>query len=369
MIQLRYKPLKSGKYSLYLDIYSNDKSGNQRREYEFLKLYVSKDYSKIKNIASEDKDSMQKAEYILKARSLEVSGEINGLKVRQKGSGESLTGYLDALYNRYGDRHVLTLINTIKEYVGKKDILFSAITPSWLDDFKEHLLRNVSQNTANGYLSLLRAKVIQAEEVDKGVFTKFKMPQMQETTPTTLEAWEVEALARTPYPQHPHLRLAFLFSCFTGLRKSDIYNLLWSEISHDRGKSGAECYYMNLKPLKTQKTTGKILKVPLTSAAIAILEELKKEGVKSGKVFDRLPSDRNACTLLKIWAAKAGIKKNVHFHAGRHSFATIGLTYGIDIYSVSKLLGHSNVRTTERYAKMVDEKKRVEVKKLPTLSK
>lgn len=73
--------------------------------------------------------------------------------------------------------------------------------------------------------------------------------------------------------------------------------------------------------------------------------------------FGGLPNEGNLCVNLKNWAEKAGVKKNVTFHTARHSCAVLLLTLGADIYTVSKILGHRSVRSTQVYAKIVDKKK------------
>jgi integrase len=138
-------------------------------------------------------------------------------------------------------------------------------------------------------------------------------------------------------------------------------------VIREKDKDGNFITSLNICPIKTQKSSGKILKIPLTEPAIEILEEAHQDKGLSDLVFDRLPSARNLNNLLKLWAARAKVKKNVYFHAGRHTFATLSLTYGMDIYSVSKLLGHTDIRNTEIYAKIVDEKKQKEIQKLPVL--
>ena len=60
---------------------------------------------------------------------------------------------------------------------------------------------------------------------------------------------------------------------------------------------------------------------------------------------------------LKEWGVESGVGKEITFHASRHTFATLALTYGADIYTVSKLLGHHSIKTTQIYAEVVDEKK------------
>lgn len=371
MITLRYKKLKTGKYSLYLDIYNTDDKGNKMRQYEFLKLKVSKDYSKIKNILAEDRDNLDLAEEIRRKRELEVTGELNGVKAKMGYNGHlSVIGYLEGIFYKTGNQRIQTLLYHIKRYTDNEKLTFRELDIAWLNEFKDHLITSVSQNAAVNYLKLFRARVRDAFRQDmilKNPFDKFEMPRELESERTTLDTSDVEKLIATPFPPHPHLRLGFLFSCFTGLRVSDIYALCWEDVLIEKNAKKKPVYYLNIRPIKTQKSSGKILKMPLTRPAIEIIKELVKEKKLDEKIFYKLPSERNSRNQLKLWAAKAGVKKNVHFHAGRHTFATLSLTYGMDIYSVSKLLGHADIRNTEIYAKIVDEKKRKEIQKLPVL--
>jgi len=371
MIKLRYKKLKSGTFSLYLDIYTSDDKGNQKRQYEFLKLQVLKDYSKIKNILAEDRDTIDKAEEIRKQRELEIAGQLSGLKTRMAFNDHlSVNGYLETVCNKTGNQRIKTLLYHLNRYTDNEGITFKDLDREWLDEFKNDLVTNVSQNAAHNYLKLFRARIKDAfrnDIISKNPFEKFEMPKELESERTTLDKSEVEKLVATPFPSHPHVRLAFLFTCFTGLRSCDACALKWNDIIQEKNKDDNLFYYMNIRPFKTQKSSGKVLKVPLTQAAVDILVEAEKDKKLSDVVFDRLPNPRYTRDLLKLWAARSGIKKNVYFHAGRHTFATLSLTFGMDIYAVSKLLGHANVRKTEIYAKIVDEKKRNEIQKLPTL--
>ena len=370
MIQVRYKSLKSGKYSLYLDIFSTDDQGNKKRQYEFLKLYTQKDYSKLKNIIADDRNIVDLAEDIRKKREMELTGEIKGLRTKQRTTHQSAYEYLRAYQRKTGDFHIKTLIYHLNNFSEGQDVKFMDITTEWIGNLQDYLTKRVSHNTLKGYLKILCARIKDAyrdDIININPFDKYDMPHELETRRTTLDAEEVQKLVATPFPSHPHVRLVFLFSCFTGLRVSDCEALLWKDISVERDKSKKRIHFLNICPIKTKSTSGKILKVPLTESAIAILEEVKQEKNRSEKVFCNFPTQRNARNLLKLWAAKAKIKKNVHFHVARHSFATISLTYGMDVYTVSKLLGHVNLRYTEIYAKIVDEKKRNEIQKLPTL--
>jgi len=84
-------------------------------------------------------------------------------------------------------------------------------------------------------------------------------------------------------------------------------------------------------------------------------------------VFSHLPDASYTSRILKTWGRKAGLRKTVTFHVARHTFATLGLTYGADLYTMSKLLGHSNIRVTQIYADIISEKKRKAVDSIPPI--
>ncbi len=120
---------------------------------------------------------------------------------------------------------------------------------------------------------------------------------------------------------------------------------------------------LTFRPAKTSK---KIVKVPLVADVMEILDNLPRHP-SNKRVFWDLPSSQVVNVYLKFWALEAGLKKNLHFHAARHTFATIGLTFGMDIYTMKELLGHSKIEMTQIYAKIVDQKKKLEMAKFPSL--
>jgi site-specific recombinase XerD len=124
----------------------------------------------------------------------------------------------------------------------------------------------------------------------------------------------------------------------------------------------------------TQEKTGEAQALPLSEQAIEILNAQKeskpsrriRREFKKNIIF-KLPGSQAANLTLKRWAKRAGIEKNISFHVGRHTFATLTLTYGADLYTVSKLLGHTNIQTTQIYAEVIDATKRNAVNMLPKL--
>lgn len=84
-------------------------------------------------------------------------------------------------------------------------------------------------------------------------------------------------------------------------------------------------------------------------------------------VFDKFPATTYTNTAVRDWTARAGIRKHITFHSARHTFATMMLTLGTDLYTVSKLLGHKDIKTTEIYAKIVDKGKQEAVARIPSI--
>ena len=173
-----------------------------------------------------------------------------------------------------------------------------------------------------------------------------------ETIPTDKEHLsqdEVIRLASTPCSA-PALKRAFLFSCLTALRKSDIKKLTWEEIQ-PYGSDGV--MYVTTRMQKTKD----IVHNPISEEA---LELIGYSPDKRGKVF---PDFKDSMTQapLKNWLKDAGITKHISYHCSRHSFACLQLDAGTSIAVVQRYLGHKNVATTEVYAKISDAQKRASV--------
>jgi integrase len=374
MIKLRYKPLKSGKYSLYLDCYSKDMSGNKKREYIFLGKQVEKNYGKTKKIISADKETMMWAEETRRKKELQVFGKISGIEIQAAPKKVYLGAYLEKHYQKTGLPTSKSTAYNVMQFTASKDILINEVTPDWLEAFKNYLNGRMSNNGARNYLKKLKARLngaVREGIIAKNPFEYYELPPQQDVKVVFLEEHEIKALVATPFPEHPKIRQAFLFSCFTGLRISDLRALTWGMFRKQILKDGSSGLFLDIKPIKTSSTTGKKITVPLSVPAKKLLNIVKKNLKATPTtelyVFDNLPHERYCRDMLKLWSARAGIKKNVHFHVGRHTFATMCLSCGMDIYSVSNLLGHTTVITTEGYAKIIDDKKRNEIKKLPKL--
>jgi integrase len=205
----------------------------------------------------------------------------------------------------------------------------------------------ISRNTAATYFSIFKAALKQAfvdGYLTVDLSAKIKGIQEQESRREYLTVEELNMLAATPC-ERDVLKRAALFSTLTGLRHCDIQKLKWEEIQVDGDQAR-----LNF----TQQKTKGVEYMPISEQALKLCG---KPGKPNQLVFEDLPDPSWISRPLKKWMEAAGITKRITFHCFRHSFATLQLSSGTDIYTVSKMLGHTNVKTTQIYAKVVDEKK------------
>ena len=238
---------------------------------------------------------------------------------------------------------------------------FGEINVDLCNRFREYLLtapqglhkkRKLHINLAANYWSTFRASIHTAYRDRKIKENPNGFLERIETIPTDKEHLsqdEVIRLASTPCSA-PALKRAFLFSCLTALRKSDIKKLTWEEIQ-PYGSDGV--MYVTTRMQKTKD----IVHNPISEEA---LELIGYSPDKRGKVF---PDFKDSMTQapLKNWLKDAGITKHISYHCSRHSFACLQLDAGTSIAVVQRYLGHKNVATTEVYAKISDAQKRASV--------
>lgn len=171
-------------------------------------------------------------------------------------------------------------------------------------------------------------------------------PQPKEGDKEYLTIDELKRIVEAPCPSS-ELKTVFRFACFTGLRISDVRKMTNKDIylSPD-GKTR----YIYTEMVKT----GGTVSVPLSAEALRWLPTVEDDDA----LLFRVP--QNASTLgrhLSQWMKAAKVDKHITFHGARHTFGTLMLTLGADIYTSSKLMGHSNVKVAEVYAKIVDQKR------------
>ena len=246
------------------------------------------------------------------------------------------------------------------------DISIKKLNFEFINDFEFYLKseRNCGHNTVMGYVKKLKKVVRQCvakDWLDKDPFMAYKVT-LRETHRTVLTEEELEMLSCKTLMIHRMdlVRDMFLFSCYTGLAYSDVEKLTPADVS--TGIDGEKWIFTTRT--KTETTT----RVPLLPPAIAILEKYKENPValNSGKLLPVI-SNQRMNSYLKELADACGIQKELTFHCARHTFATtVTLTNGVPIETVSKMLGHKSLRTTQQYAKILDRKVSDDMLKLRT---
>jgi len=247
------------------------------------------------------------------------------------------------------------MLKRVEGFAGGKPVRFGDITTQWLDNFRTYIITNknengktLSPNTQKLYLTHFKTVLINAyrdEIISTDLSRKVKPIKGEESHRTSLTTEELEQLANTPF-KHDEIRRAALFSALTGLRHSDIKKLTWGEITGDKtDKPRIE--------FRQKKTKG-VVSNTISLQALALCGERQ---TADSKVFPNLLATVHINVPIKAWVEKAEIKKHITFHCFRHTYATLQIEGGTDIYVVSKLLGHTNVVTTQKYAKVVDRKK------------
>lgn len=187
--------------------------------------------------------------------------------------------------------------------------------------------------------------------------SKTERIKIPESTREYLTIEELRRMIDTPVDSNAQAdKNAFLFCCFCGLRYSDVSALKWSNIIIDGDK-------MSISII--QKKTKQPVVAPLSDRAICYLPS--QNGKSNDENVFLLPSPGVTNMRLKKWAKAARVSKNVTFHVSRHTFATMMLTAGADIYTTSKLMGHTDIAVTQIYAKIVDKKKEEAVSLLDRL--
>lgn len=361
-IKIRQKELANGNISLYLDIYWKGE-----REYDFLNLYLIN----AKNGIDRDQNNktMMVAEQIKAQRLVDLqSGKY---RMKQTRSEVSFIEYFKQLMKdrlnskgNYGNWD--SALKHILAFTKGKDLKLIDVDETWLMRIKHYLLHDartpfdtkLSQNSAHSYFNKIKATLRQAFEekfINENPAGRIRGIKQAETNREFLTWEEVESITKATCDTKK-LKEAFLFSIMTGLRWSDIIKMKWSEV---RGSKSAG-WYIQFQQQKTKEHEV----LPITKEARNLLGE---EQQPDERVFYGLKYSTKTNLALARWLARAGITRYVTFHCARHTHATLLLSQGVDIYVVSKLLGHKTIKTTEIYAKVSNMKKVEAVNKLPKL--
>jgi len=377
-VSLRQKKISKGRKSLYLDFYPaipHPETGEPTRR-EFLRLYIfEKPKTPIDKLHNTEtiriaESIRQKRENFLNKPEIYNQYEKEQLRLRELGD-LCFVEYFRRLANRReGSNHLswLSALNYLGTFTNGK-LKFADLNQKFLEDFKDYLLTTksnrsnkttLSQNSAVSYFNKVKAALKQAYQdgiLQYDLNAKVKPIKAVETRREYLTIDELNELAKTPC-NDVLLKRAALFSALTGLRFSDIQKMTWGELEYINGQG----YFLNF----SQKKTKGVEVMPISEQAYSFTKgtENPKDMLQDRLVFEGLKYSAYHNKHLYQWIGAAGITKDITFHCFRHTFATLQLFNGTDIYTVSKLLGHKDLKTTQVYVKIVDEAKRTAANKI-----
>lgn len=356
-VRLREKELANGVRSLYLDIYVNGK-----RSYEFLKLYLIPETNPQAKVQNEN--TMRAANTIKLNRILEITNNKAGLKNTSILAKMLLKDWMETFRQAQEQKgvkdqklihntvHALTAynINVAMRDVNRNYII--GLTNFLRNDYRSPRGKKLKDYSVINYLGCLRNALNMAVREDViadnpimklSAQDKVKAPESQREYLTVEEVQQLEA-TDSPYP---HIKQAFLFACYTGLRCSDVRSITWGKIVKD-----GEKYRLHTVMFKTKRP----FYIPLSKKAMQWMPE-RGNKTDDDLIFENIPVQVNTKLYLQPWLDKAGITKPITFHCSRHTFGTMMLTLGADIYTTSKLMGHTKVEVTQIYAKIINKKK------------
>jgi len=350
-IKIRSQKNQEDKYHLYLDFFSQNK-----RERQFLKIYV------VNKKTPENETKIQKATLLRDKKELELFGmsEPEEFQLNKDKFNADFIDYFEWLvYERKkADKSWKHTLKHLRIFSENKPVIFSSVTRNFCEEFKKYLVESLAPNTAHTYFSKLKTALKEAIRdgiLDKASPAEFIIIKKEEVIREYLDIDEIRKLYHTSCCNEQTKR-AFLFSCFTGLRISDVKKLVWGEIRSN---------FLLLR----QKKSKSPVKIKLHKIAIEILDNQKKDNIslENNRVFDLIPSENKIANHLKKWVKDAKIDKHITFHCARHTFATLNISSGNDIFTVCQLLGQKDVRVTQIYTKLVDKKRDEAIDRLPSI--
>ena len=377
-IHLRKKKLKSGKTSLYIEYYKGHKTTPKGkikhiRDFEYLELYLTT-HPENASERKKNKEQLELAEQILVIRKAEVYQGKYRILNNSKGRTRFLDFYEMKKEERYETKGNYDNWDAAQKHIEKycsSTVTFNEVNIDFIKGFKKHLdtvavtksRKNLSQNTKHTYFNKFKAAMRAAFDegyLKENLIVKVKGFAMGESKREYLTSEELQKLSQTPCKIEV-LKRAFLFSALTGIRWSDIHKLTWSEVREEGiDNSGNEIFRIVFK----QKKTEGMEYLYISKQARKLLGQ--RQDIED-RVFTNLRYSAHMNLQLLRWCMYAGITKHITFHSARHTNAVLLLENGADIYTVSKRLGHKEIRTTEIYAKIIDKKMKEAANLVPVL--
>lgn len=362
-VRIREKRLNDGNVSLYLDMYYMG-----ARKKEGLRLYLIPEVNAAAKL--QNRNTLKLAEQIKAERILDIQqhGLVNWESVKK--GRMTLAAWVEKYTkdengltpaSMRSKRNAQARVEQYLLYIGKPNLALKEVDKDFCKGFIAFLKtctfnngkKTLGSTTCRIFMNRLAAALNMAVReglIDNNPFKLLdakEKPQKKSAIREFLTIEELRTLIATPC-RYEIVKKAFLFSCFTGLRYSDMMALKWNEIHK---AADGKTLYIEHEQVKTKN----MVTIPLSNEA---LKWMPRKSKGDERVFHQLRiTSTTVEVVLGEWMQEAGIQKHITYHCSRHTAATLLLTLGADLYTVSKILGHRSIRMTEVYAKIVDKKK------------
>lgn len=360
-VYVRKRKGANGKMHLYLDYYPPVFNPITRvsRRHESLGMFVYED-PKNQMEKNYNDEMMKLAEAVRCKRSIAVMNNDLGF-IEESFADKDFLEFFEYV-SRHKDKSWTFSRAYFSKFMNGK-CRFKDLTIQLAEDYKMWLINGLyvdpksedkrkrkplNNNTISKYYTIFRAVLRLAYRgkcIRENINEHLENIPLKKTRREFLTVEEIIKLSRTEC-MYDVLKQAAMFSILTGLRISDIRTLEWKHICE--APDGKPCIRKRIEKTNTEET------IFISEQALAYCGE-RKEG---GLIFEGLrPGIIDYA--VKRWIEAAGIQKKISFHCFRHTYATLLVTQGVDIYTVSRQMTHTNVKTTQVYLHMVDRKGRL----------
>ncbi len=365
-VALRQKKISKGRQSLYLDFYPaipHPETGEPTRR-EFLKMYL---FDKSNNFIDKQhkRETLQLAEQIRQKRENQINKpeiytgyEKEQLEIKERGE-QNFVEYFKILTDKRKATNYDNWASAYKylEAFTKGNLRFTDLNEKFCNEFKEYLLTtksnksikvNLAQNSAGSYFSKLKAALKQAYK-DGYLFSdldaKINCIKTKDTIKQTLTIEELNKLAKAEC-KHPLLKKFVLFSALTGIPYKEMQNLNWSQVE----TSVTFGYRVKMRRQKSKRG----YYINISEQAYNLMGKQKEQ---TDKVFEGI-NDNHRYKYFQKWLIEVGIQKKMTFHDLRHTYGSLQIDLGTDIYTLQGNMGHSTIQQTMKYGKISDPRKR-----------
>ena len=320
----------------------------------------------------QNKETLELAKKIRFEREQELKAGMLGYRLQARNI--NFYSYMEEYYNSYKKadvRMVKAAFNRFKSFIKNEYPIFEkSIPPKKLTvDMMERFLEyNQELSTGDGAISHWKRwkrfiKVAyQSGYIDRnlceGIVCRIDRNNISKEI---LSLDEVKQLLQTSYKgQNTEVRRAFAFTLYTGIRFCDIKHLTYEAVDYANKRL---CF--NQRKVEGHSSKSRV-EIPLSQTLLNLIGKEPEQGHRQDLIF-KLPSHTSCLKGLRVWTEKAGIKKHITWHCGRHSFAVNILNNGANIKTVSSLLGHSSLQMTEKYMHAIDKLKEDAINSLPDI--